>query len=53
MLNNQQSKLDNLYVQIKIHHERGDYEKAAVLLREASSINETIGQIKNERRQYA
>jgi len=38
--------LDNIYVQIKLHHERRDFEKAARLFADVRKSNERIGQLK-------
>ena len=35
-------QLDNLYVQIKLHHERGEYEKAAMLFGKVSNLNKKL-----------
>ncbi len=42
--------LDNLYIQIKLHHERQDFEKAYQLFAEVSKRNERILELKEQSR---
>lgn len=42
--------LDNLYTQIKLHHERREFEKAILLFREVTKRNERILELKEESR---
>ena len=42
--------LDNLYIQIKLHHERKDFEKAYELFAEVSKRNERILELKEQSR---
>lgn len=42
--------LDNLYIQIKLHHERREFEKAILLFREVEKRNERILELKEASR---
>ena len=42
--------LDNLYIQIKLHHERQEFEKAILLFREVTKRNERILEMKEQLR---
>lgn len=45
--------LDNLYIQIKLHHERRDFEKAFPLFAEVTKRNERILELKEQSRLQA
>ena len=40
--------LDNLYIQIKLHHERQDFEKAYQLFAKVTKRNERILELKEQ-----
>lgn len=38
-------QLDNLYIQIKLHHERGEFEKAVRLFSKVSELNKKLEKV--------